>query len=244
MNSSSAPNLKPVLVFTGLYMVLAIAGAISSGNREFIIYIGVMLVLIPTIFTVHRRYPLTAPLLWAFSVWGLLHMAGGLSPIPPGWFREGPHAVLYSWWIVPGFLKYDQVTHAYGFGITSWLCWHILKCSLRSPDGSPVRPTPGILVLCVAAGMGFGAFNEVIEFAATLILPDTNVGNYANTGWDLVANLIGSLIAVMIIGWVEKPRGANAYRGQCSPGHNGRSMAGGSRPAALRETGGRSGQPP
>ena len=206
------PSLKPVLIFTGLYMVLAIAGAIGAGNREFIIYIGVMMVLIPSIYTVHQRYPLTAPLLWAFSVWGLLHMAGGLLPIPRGLFREGPHDVLYSWWLIPGYLKYDQLTHAYGFGITSWLCWHILKCALRSPDGSPVRPSFGILVLCVAAGMGFGAFNEVIEFAATRILPDTNVGDYANTGWDLVANLFGSLIAVVVIRW-GKGLGARNFTG-------------------------------
>ena len=214
MNSPRCPSLKPVILFTGLYMVVAIGGAIAAGNREFIIYIGVMMVLIPSIYTVHRRYPLTAPLLWAFSVWGLLHMAGGLLPIPQGWFLEGSHAVLYSWWLIPGYLKYDQLTHAYGFGITSWLCWHILKCALRSPDGSPVRPSFGILVLCVAAGMGFGAFNEVIEFAATRILPDTNVGDYTNTGWDLVANLFGSLMAVVIIRWGEGPWRTEFHRRQ------------------------------
>ena len=205
MKPPHGPNLKPVLIFTGLYMVLAVAGAMGAGNREFIIYISVMMVVITTIFKVHRRYPLTVPLLWSFSVWGLLHMAGGLVTIPQDWAREGPHDVLYSWWIIPRYLKYDQLTHAYGFGITSWLCWHIMKGALRSPDGSPVRPTPGMLLLCVAAGMGFGAFNEVVEFAATRILPDTNVGDYANTGWDLVANLVGSLIAVMIIRWGKGP---------------------------------------
>ena len=28
----------------------------------------------------------------------------------------------------------------------------------------------GLLVLCAAAGMGFGAMNEVIEFAATILV--------------------------------------------------------------------------
>jgi uncharacterized membrane protein YjdF len=199
MQTPARSALKPVLIFTAAYMVAAIAGAIRAGNREFILYIGVMLVLVPSLYAVHRRYPLTNGLLWTFSIWGMLHMAGGLLPIPHGWFHHGPHAVLYSWWLIPGYLKYDQITHAYGFGITTWLCWHILKSALRSPDGSPVRPTPGIMVLCVAAGMGFGAFNEVVEFTATRILPDTNVGDYENTGWDLVANLAGSIIAVLII---------------------------------------------
>lgn len=43
--------------------------------------------------------------------------------------------------------------------------------------------------------MGFGALNEVVEFCATLLVPDTNVGDYANTGWDLVSNFAGTLLA-------------------------------------------------
>jgi hypothetical protein len=47
--------------------------------------------------------------------------------------------------------------------------------------------------------MGFGALNEVVEFAATLTLEETNVGGYWNTGWDLVANLVGCMAAAVII---------------------------------------------
>jgi hypothetical protein len=47
--------------------------------------------------------------------------------------------------------------------------------------------------------MGFGALNEVIEFIAVLTLPNTNVGGYENTGWDLVANLVGTIIAALVI---------------------------------------------
>jgi len=57
----------------------------------------------------------------------------------------------------------------------------------------------GLLVLCAAAGMGFGALNEVIEFAATILVPETNVGGYMNTGWDLVSNLVGCVLAAVII---------------------------------------------
>jgi hypothetical protein len=67
-----------------------------TGNQEFVIYIGVLLVLIPSIYAVHRKYPLTRSLLWTFSVWGLLHMAGGLLPLPQGWFQQGSHSVIYS----------------------------------------------------------------------------------------------------------------------------------------------------
>jgi hypothetical protein len=41
--------------------------------------------------------------------------------------------------------------------------------------------------------------NEVIEFIAVLTFPNTNVGGYENTGWDLVANLVGTIIAALVI---------------------------------------------
>ncbi|WP_395743180.1 hypothetical protein [Prosthecobacter sp.] len=199
MSPSPAPKLLPVLLFNGAYMVAAIAGAVVQGNREFIFYIVVMLVLISVMGAVHRRVRLTTPLLWAFSVWGLAHMAGGLCPLPAGWPYNGEQAVLYSWWIFPHWLKYDQIVHAYGFGVTTWLCWHLLSTRLRQSDGGAVRPTFGMLTLSAAAGMGFGALNEVIEFIAVLTIPNTNVGGYENTGWDLVSNLVGAVIAAVII---------------------------------------------
>jgi hypothetical protein len=41
--------------------------------------------------------------------------------------------------------------------------------------------------------------NEVVEFIAVLTIPNTNVGGYENTGWDLVANLVGASTAVLMI---------------------------------------------
>jgi uncharacterized membrane protein len=199
MNTHTPTKLLPVFLFNAAYMAAAVTGSIVQGNREFIFYIVVMVVLIGVMGLLHRRVRLTTGLLWAFSVWGLAHMAGGLCPLPSGWPYNGDHAVLYSWWIIPGRLKYDQVVHAYGFGVTTLLCWHILRNALRQPDGGALRPTFGMLVLCAAAGMGFGALNEVIEFIAVLTIPNTNVGGYENTGWDLVANLVGTIIGALII---------------------------------------------
>jgi hypothetical protein len=54
-----------------------------------------------------------------------------------------------------------------------------------------------MLTLCEAASMGFGGLNEVIEFFLTL--PETNIGGYMNTGWDLVSNLVGVTLACGLI---------------------------------------------
>ena len=198
-SSPTGPRLLPLALFTLTYMMAAVAGAVAAGNREFIFYIIVMLVLISVVLLVHSRMTLTAGQLWALSAWGLLHMAGGLVPVPESLQVNGPIRVLYSLWLIPGVLKYDQVVHAYGFGVTTWICWHAMRTSLKSSDGRPPLPTFGLMTLAAAGGMGFGALNEVIEFIAVLTIPNTNVGGYENTGWDLVANLIGCVTAALII---------------------------------------------
>jgi uncharacterized membrane protein YjdF len=194
----------PLIVFTLAYLVVAVAGAFASGNKEFLIYITVMVVLIATVLWVDRRVDLSYGLLWCLSVWGLLHMAGGLLPVPESWPIDGDNRVLYSWWLVPGILKYDQVVHAYGFACATWASWQCLQMGIATRAGvdrSQVKPALGFMVLCAVAGMGFGALNEVIEFTATLTVPETNVGGYVNTGWDLVSNMVGSSTAAVFI-WV------------------------------------------
>jgi uncharacterized membrane protein YjdF len=196
------PDVRRVLWFALAYLGIACPYALLSGNHEFVLYIAVVLVIIPVLGVVHSRVTLSTSLLWAFSVWGLLHMLGGLVPVPEGWPIHGENHVLYSLWIIPGRLKYDHVVHAYGFGITAWLCWQVLDRLLAKARGTPdvpTFPTLGLLLLSVAGGMGFGALNEVIEFAATLLVPETNVGGYINTGWDLVANLVGGIVAAIWI---------------------------------------------
>lgn len=58
------------------YLLVAVVGAFSSGSKEFLFYIAVMLVLMGAVWAVHRRVNLTNPTLWALSLWGLLHMMG------------------------------------------------------------------------------------------------------------------------------------------------------------------------
>jgi hypothetical protein len=59
-------------------------------------------------------------------------------------------------------------------------------------------------IIVVAAGLGAGALNEIIEFLATVLVPETNVGGYINTALDLVSNLVGATIAMVVIRWKEK----------------------------------------
>lgn len=191
-------SVWPVAAFTLAYLILALALGVVAGNAEFLIYIGVMVILIGVIWIVHQRVGLTRGTLWGLSVWGLAHMCGGLLVVPSTWPTAEGGEVLYTLWLIPDVLKFDQLVHAYGFGIATWLCWQAMR-SVSIGEASRYPPTAGRLVLAASAGMGFGALNEVIEFIATRILPSTGVGGYVNTGWDLVANLVGSTVAVTLI---------------------------------------------
>jgi hypothetical protein len=188
--------------FTALYLGAASIAAIAGGNREFVFYIIVMVLLIAAVLFVHVRVRLSAGLLWALAIWGFLHMAGGLVPVPKSWPINGEIRVLYSWWIIPregggGWFKFDHVVHAYGFAVATWLCWASLRGAVRG-RAPGLRPTAGLAMLAALAGCGLGAMNEIVEFVATLIA-ETNVGGYVNTGWDLVSNAAGAFIAAGFI---------------------------------------------
>lgn len=198
MATLASPAVWPVAGFTGIYMLIALVASLRGHSGEFLLYFGVMVVLVAVVAIVHLQVGLQTATLWGLSIWGLVHMAGGLMPVPESWPISGKTHVLYNLWLVPGLLKFDQLVHAYGFGIATWVCWQGLQGAFAG-RGVTARPTVGLLTICVAAGMGFGAANEVVEFIATRVLPKTNVGGYENTGWDLVSNTVGCLIAAGLI---------------------------------------------
>lgn len=195
--SKLSPPVWPVTIFTIGYLAAGLALALGRGNWEFVFYIAVVLGLGLLVLAIRRRAGFTSGLFWALSVWGLVHMIGGLVPVPESWPIDGDKRVFYSWWIVPGFLKFDMLVHAYGMAVAMWACWQGLRTATRC------RPTLGPLTVSALAGMGLGALNEVVEFIATRLM-DTNVGGYVNTGWDLVSNMIGAIVAAALIGWSHR----------------------------------------
>ena len=139
-------------------------------------------------------------MLWALTLWGLAHMAGGGVTIGDG--------VLYSLPLIPivgtgemTILKYDQLVHAYGFGVTAWVLWHLMAHHYPM-----LRGTWTILVYPALAAMGLGAVNEIIEFIAVLSVPDTNVGGYYNTALDLCFNALGAVTAMILVATVTRDR--------------------------------------
>lgn len=203
----AAPALRTrgeqsLLLFQGWYLTLGGGFAFAGGNAEFMLYVGVLLLLTFILLQLHARYRLPMNLLWCLSLWGLAHLVGGLTPVPAAWAAADEAPVLYSCVLVPGYLKYDNIVHGMGSAILMLLCWLILKSGLARELGIPpcsIRPKWPLLVVAGLMALGLGALNEVLEFVAVLTIPETNVGGYENTGWDLVANLVGVLAGASYI---------------------------------------------
>lgn len=189
-------NIIVMMIFVATYMISTLIYAWDTGNSEFLLYLLITLLIMVGVIYAHKRIDFTDITLWFLAIWGFMHMAGGLVAVPASWSIEGDVRVLYSWWIIPNLFKYDNLVHAFGFGTTTWCCWQGLKVAAKTRR---MRPSFGRLTLVVMAAMGFSALNEIFEFIAVLTVPNTNVGGYENTCWDLVYNLIGCLIAAIII---------------------------------------------
>ncbi len=191
---------KAVLWFTLAYVAGFTAWFLARGNFEFIIYVATMAILIGLV----GRQPAPRRLSDADA-----RRALALGPRPYGRRRRSRRrGVLYSLPLVPlvgtgemTILKYDQVVHAYGFGVTAWLLWHLLAHHYPVLRGSWT-----IYVYPALAAMGLGAVNEIIEFSAVLMVPETNVGGYFNTLLDLCFNALGAILAMVVVARIEAAR--------------------------------------
>lgn len=176
-------------------MTIGVTLSLRAGNHEFLFYGVVMLFLAAFILFVDSRVRFPSWVLWALAAWGMMHVFGGTLRVPQGVTEPGKINVLYNLRLAPWLPKYDQVTHAYGFGVATIASWF----AIRKAAGGTLRPTLGPLAAAALVGMGLGAVNEVVEFAATLLVPETNVGGYTNTGWDLVSNAVGCLLGAIAV---------------------------------------------
>jgi len=182
-----------LLIFNLLYIIGFTLYYISIGNIEFLGYILVLVVFFVLILALQRRIKFSYLVLWLLSIWGLLHMIGG------GVRYQGE--VLYKLqlipiWVTENFyiLKYDQFVHAYLYFVMVFVIWHLVKDSFnKKPNYLIIYPT------IILISIGIGALNEIVEFIAVLILPETGVGGYYNTAWDIVFNTIGAVLGTMVL---------------------------------------------
>lgn len=177
-----AVNVASLLVFAAIF--------ISRQSYEFIGYIIALVIFMALVLVSLQRIRYSIGLLWGLTIWSLLHLSGGGISIAG---RK-----LYTTMLIPfnsEILRYDQVVHAFGFFVATLLVYELVKFSY--PVLIQHKIAMGIVI--VMAGLGLGALNEIFEFIATVLVPDTSVGGYVNTSLDLVADLLGALLAWVVV---------------------------------------------
>ena len=183
---------KGILAFTIVYLLYFGQFYVRELNYEFIAYAGLILVIIVALYgTLHlTKFPLY--IVAGLSIWGLLHMMGGSVMTSDG--------VLYAWKMYPFFdgggdfyiLKFDQLVHGGLYGVVALMFLHLLR------EVAGIRTHTGLVaVIAIMASLGVSAINEIIEFTAVVLAPETGVGGYYNTLLDIIFNFAGACFAVI-----------------------------------------------
>lgn len=171
--------------FSAAYLAFFLVLGLVVDSDVVVPYVVLILLLAVLICRLELRYDLGTVALWGMALWGAGHLAGGVIPL------DGDRT-LYNAIVGVELFHFDRLVHAFGFGIATLVCGKVM---LRFVAADPTVPSLALWVLIVLAGLGVGAVNEIVEFIATLVLPDTNVGGYVNTGWDLIFDLAGGIVA-------------------------------------------------
>ena len=150
------------------------------------IYGAVMGLMAGLVAWVDRTARFTPRLVLALAAWAGLHMAGGMIR------TEAPDVVLYNAWLLRPVLRVDQAIHFYAYAVVAVAASQALR-----RFAVPVS-------VAVLVAIGLGALNEVVEFVSTGGVDRTQVGGFANMGWDLVFNAAGATAAGL---WLRGTRG-------------------------------------
>ena len=165
-------------------------------NYEFMVYVGVLVLLVALIVFIQRRVNFPHAILWMFSVWAVLHMLGGGFYLPNG-------RVLYQWIPIELYnghdalgefviLKFDQVLHFYVYFVMSFVLAHLLARAVNNQ----IKPFYFYFFVIIGS-VGLSVANELIEFAAVIVSPSNGVGGYFNTMLDFVFNTLGAVAGAL-----------------------------------------------
>lgn len=195
---------KILMVLGGLMCLGGLGAAVLQKNWEFLYYGSTLVVIMLGVAWLDRRVQLPLYVLWGLFAWLVLHLAGGMISVPQSMVDTGmTNYTLYNVRLAPWLPRYDQAVHAFGFFMSTLAAWRAISVA----SDHALRPTFGPLLAAGLIGMGCGGVNEVIEFIATRIMPHTNVGGFDNTGWDLVSNMVGCMLAMLVIAFTGRRQG-------------------------------------
>jgi Predicted membrane protein (DUF2238) len=178
-------------IFNASYLFWGAAYFIQDLNLEFVIYVAVIIAIMGTVLATVSYTDFPHWLLWLLSFWGVMHVLGGAIET-----RDG---VLFAYRIFPFLdyggefyiLKYDQVVHAYLYGVVALMARHVYATRMIGASGFI------IVLAAVLTSLGVSSLNEIMEFLIAVTVERNGVGGYENAMLDLIFNLSGAVLAIM-----------------------------------------------
>lgn len=175
---------------TGVYVAAWTIYGLSSGARLALPYLMWVVFAAGLVVGFDSRVRFSTEVLILLSISGFAHMAGGNVVI-------GDVLLYESTWF--GFLGYDHLLHVVGLGTGGLAVWEATTRMFRAFGGWPAA------VLTFLGAHAIGTVIEIGEYLSYLIIEGVRVGDYANNMQDLIANMVGALLAAW---WASRaPRG-------------------------------------
>ena len=180
-------EFKFITLMLLLFLVISLIYTIITRNAEFALYTPLMILFVIVLYHYHKKLHLTNYLLAALSIEMILHVLGGVL------FFKGIR--LYAMHF--GAIGYDNLTHVFGMFVFTLIAYNFLRPHLdKSIKKSPIYFAAILLIFSA----GLGAINEMLEFMVVLFWENGAhlIGDYYNTLWDLIANLLGATCAIIL----------------------------------------------
>lgn len=179
--TASALGRHPVLlavwaVYTAAWTVYGWV----TGTDQALVYLLWLIFAGALLMSVDGRVRFSTGVLSLLCAAGFFHMAGGNVKI------EGEFLYRQVWW---GFVRYDHLLHALGLGAAGLAVREATARMLR------LRGAAAVATVTFLGANAVGAFMEIGEYLATLVVPGVQVGDYSNNMQDLIANLAGAAVA-------------------------------------------------
>lgn len=175
-----------VLAFLAVGVGTIVVLGLATDSPFLGIYLAVTVVLTGVMLAIDRSVGFPPSVLWGLALVAIGNMAGGVLLVGDSTLYMAP---------VLGQVRYDKVFHALATGVGAVAAWEALK-----RWGEVSRLTPGLAFSVVLMACGAGALVEIVEYVGTLVVPNSNVGDYGNNMLDLVANLAGAVVATAALG--------------------------------------------
>ncbi len=169
-------------------VVMAITAAfgaygVAVGSPFVAYYVPITVVVAGVVVLIHRSARFSPGVMWGLAGVAVGNLAGGVLLV------RGD--TLYVLKLV-GDIRYDKPFHAAATGVAAW-------ASLEAISRWTGRPQASVRFAAVLMAAGAGSLVEIVEYLGSIIFESTNVGDYGNNMLDLVANLIGAVIAVSLV---------------------------------------------